>query len=447
MNDDTKHRFKEFVKSYTTFQQIISYISSSKKDNFGYELLATQLNTFFKVEECGIRNLINILNSTSPVLKTYMALPKAHRLSNIKIYKRFHKEYNQQITHFRSYLKENTILNAITTVNKYCVLCPPPYIILTDILTLEEFKSNEKHLKFDDEHVTQFVNDTYFLNCLKTYIDECKIDDVKIVNSWGYNRTVTFDLKINFKHSNSNKISHINSHDAKIPKLFENSRGYVSDQYNQFQRHVKQKCCFLIKSQWNNPDYNYRYITCIKCNASQIITHVNNNNNKLYECANCRFNMCGHGCGMYYHGNTNCGEDVKDATETIIKLFINSQCPKCKQYLEKITGCNHMSCRCGTHYCNKCGNEYEKDRYGHYMITEHHRTRCDQYEKSTKIVMPSINEIKQIFNPEKNNGHSKKVIVNNNTLKIEPKIRSNNYSYFWCFVVLVQVYILFYLLY
>lgn len=414
MNDDIKYRFKKFVKSYTVFQQIISYVSNTRKDTFGYEMLTSQLSRFFNVEDCGIRNLLNILNSTNLVLKTYMALPKAHRLENIKRYKKFHKEYNQAITHFRTYLKENTALNAITTVNKYCVLNPPPYTMLTDILTLEQFKSDEKYLKFDDGYVIQFVNKTYFLNCLKNYIDECKIDNVSIHN---YGRDI--DLNINFKHSSSDKISCIYSHDHKITKLFESS-----EQYDQYHKYAKQKCIFLIKSQWNNPNYKYRHISCMKCNISNIINY--DNNNKLYTCRRCSFNMCGHGCGMYFHGITNCGENVKDATETVIQMFVNSQCPKCKQYLEKIDGCNHMTCICGTQYCNKCGNEYEKDTYGHYMVTEHHTTNCGQHTRSTEIVMPSVNDIKQIINPTKNDITKTELIV-----KIEPIVKLNNYILFF----------------
>lgn len=160
---NAKYRYKKFTKSYNVFQRICEYISNIKKyHNLDYEILESQLNQFFEVKKCDVKNFINILNETDKVLKIYMALPKLHKLSNIKIYKKFYKEYNQTITQFRLYLKENTTLDAITTVNKYCVLHQLPYVILTDVLTLEQFHSNESYLKFDDGYVTQFIEQSYF---------------------------------------------------------------------------------------------------------------------------------------------------------------------------------------------------------------------------------------------------------------------------------------------
>ena len=31
------------------------------------------------------------------------------------------------------------------------------------------------------------------------------------------------------------------------------------------------------------------------------------------------------------------------------------QCPKCKRWVEKNRGCDHITCPCGTHFCYKCG--------------------------------------------------------------------------------------------
>jgi len=34
-------------------------------------------------------------------------------------------------------------------------------------------------------------------------------------------------------------------------------------------------------------------------------------------------------------------------------------CPGCRAYVEKNGGCNHMICRCGTHFCSECGRRWE----------------------------------------------------------------------------------------
>jgi len=41
-----------------------------------------------------------------------------------------------------------------------------------------------------------------------------------------------------------------------------------------------------------------------------------------------------------------------------------SNCPKCKVRLEKIAGCNHMTCRqCGYSWCWLCGKKYTDFHY------------------------------------------------------------------------------------
>ena len=34
------------------------------------------------------------------------------------------------------------------------------------------------------------------------------------------------------------------------------------------------------------------------------------------------------------------------------------QCSKCKFWVEKSEGCDHMRCRCGKDFCYKCGGDY-----------------------------------------------------------------------------------------
>ncbi|KAI0506436.1 hypothetical protein F5B22DRAFT_623554 [Xylaria bambusicola] len=41
------------------------------------------------------------------------------------------------------------------------------------------------------------------------------------------------------------------------------------------------------------------------------------------------------------------------------------RCPSCRRLVEKVTGCDHISCRCGQHFCYKCGEPYSLS-YGHH---------------------------------------------------------------------------------
>ena len=36
------------------------------------------------------------------------------------------------------------------------------------------------------------------------------------------------------------------------------------------------------------------------------------------------------------------------------------QCPKCKFWVEKSEGCDHMTCKCTFQFCYKCGGVYMK---------------------------------------------------------------------------------------
>lgn len=38
------------------------------------------------------------------------------------------------------------------------------------------------------------------------------------------------------------------------------------------------------------------------------------------------------------------------------------QCPQCKHMVERVAGCNHVQCRCGTPFCFQCGMKYKNNR-------------------------------------------------------------------------------------
>ena len=51
-------------------------------------------------------------------------------------------------------------------------------------------------------------------------------------------------------------------------------------------------------------------------------------------------------------------------------------CPKCGILVEKISGCNHIECPCGQHFCHVCGKgESEEGIYEH--MNEEHGTIYD----------------------------------------------------------------------
>ena len=69
---------------------------------------------------------------------------------------------------------------------------------------------------------------------------------------------------------------------------------------------------------------------------------------------------------MAWHKDMSCAEYSSykglDGEEESFKQFIRGakykQCPKCKFWVEKSEGCNHMECRCGMEFCYACGGVY-----------------------------------------------------------------------------------------
>lgn len=49
---------------------------------------------------------------------------------------------------------------------------------------------------------------------------------------------------------------------------------------------------------------------------------------------------------------------AEELFEQFVKGKNFKQCPKCRRWVEKTQGCDHMTCRCGGEFCYKCGGPY-----------------------------------------------------------------------------------------
>lgn len=88
---------------------------------------------------------------------------------------------------------------------------------------------------------------------------------------------------------------------------------------------------------------------------------------KLLHCPSCFATVC-NGCDQDAHDGLTCIESKlrKEAAEQdrLNEAWIASQggrvkkCPQCNVIIEKVAGCNVMSCRCGTRICWKCMRIY-----------------------------------------------------------------------------------------
>ena len=50
------------------------------------------------------------------------------------------------------------------------------------------------------------------------------------------------------------------------------------------------------------------------------------------------------------------------------------QCPKCRSYIEKINGCNHIKCRCNHEFCWNCFDDWKSVK----NANNHYNNHCHQ---------------------------------------------------------------------
>jgi len=55
--------------------------------------------------------------------------------------------------------------------------------------------------------------------------------------------------------------------------------------------------------------------------------------------------------------------------EFVAKNF--KKCPSCEMATVKVSGCNHITCRCGAHWCYECGEQFEEDEIYDHMDEAH----------------------------------------------------------------------------
>ncbi|KAK0234209.1 hypothetical protein IW262DRAFT_139595 [Armillaria fumosa] len=99
----------------------------------------------------------------------------------------------------------------------------------------------------------------------------------------------------------------------------------------------------------------------------------------LLRCPSCFSEICS-SCGEDSHVGKSCEEarilNNTAEQERLSEAWIIQQngikkCPSCSRLLDKIDGCNHVKCRCGSHICWRCMGVFpENDIYRH-MSAEH----------------------------------------------------------------------------
>jgi hypothetical protein len=69
--------------------------------------------------------------------------------------------------------------------------------------------------------------------------------------------------------------------------------------------------------------------------------------------ARCRLAQCD------WHTGVRCEQRAGGADEAFAAAAARAhfkKCPRCAMWVEKASGCDGMTCRCGAHFCYRCGN-------------------------------------------------------------------------------------------
>ncbi|KAI1342092.1 hypothetical protein F5Y15DRAFT_406268 [Xylariaceae sp. FL0016] len=130
------------------------------------------------------------------------------------------------------------------------------------------------------------------------------------------------------------------------------------------------------------------FVSYIRCHPAQLkhcptpdcdsVYRVNMTTSpKSYHCPSCLVDVCT-ACQMQ-HGRMTCAEykDISTggyAAYERVKRDLNiKDCPRCGIAMEKLEGCNHMSCRCGAHICWVCMKTFDSSAPCYDHMSKVHR--------------------------------------------------------------------------
>ena len=116
----------------------------------------------------------------------------------------------------------------------------------------------------------------------------------------------------------------------------------------------------ILRDNKLNPKVELGLLVCPCCNHENIIYKQNGSN----ECTKCKILICLE-CGLKDHFGS-CTPIDSASAEWMIEN--TKPCPICHFKIEKNDGCNHMTCKCGIHFCWICNQVYTLDDINdHYM--------------------------------------------------------------------------------
>ena len=305
---------------------------SNQNNNFNQNIPFSNQNNNFNQN-----NILNSFSNHSSFLNNQNIQKNNNFNSNIlnNNFSLFNNPNNQNIKNslnFNSF-NENSIQNFPLNDEEYAKMLEEE-----ERFRFNKEQESNKQLKKCEiclEDFSLLNSNNYFLTCNCTIHDKC-FDD--------YIKSQVEQNNLPIKCPSCGKEVHPN---------------FIQDSLNSNQELLKKYFKFSMNKFLN--EYNNEYSSCPTPGCEYAFFF--NQGEYHFRCPLCNKEYCLN-CKDEWHRNLTCQQyrDSKDVNKLdqqfmdFVKGAKFKMCPKCKFWVEKNQGCNHMKCRCGADFCYLCGD-------------------------------------------------------------------------------------------
>jgi len=129
----------------------------------------------------------------------------------------------------------------------------------------------------------------------------------------------------------------------------------------------------------NYPDFPFVTYDCYRPSCQHVTIKrklVSSTIPSKIICDDCKISEFCSGCGLLYHGTSQCNVSFDEASIAFIQNE-TIPCPNCSVRLLKDGGCNHMTCKqCRTEFCWLCHTIYTHNEINSHYINMNSSGRC-----------------------------------------------------------------------
>jgi hypothetical protein len=138
--------------------------------------------------------------------------------------------------------------------------------------------------------------------------------------------------------------------------------------YPAFQRALEKRIVEFIAIRSKQADFDWYVIQCFRLECEKPTILPKTRVKSVKRCGACGISEFCSLCHDQYHGGP-CGLTGDEASEALI-AETSKPCPRCTRSITKIDGCNHITCKCGAHFCWLCGMGYAPNEINAHYTTD-----------------------------------------------------------------------------